>query len=121
MSIYGSQSGPGGVILLTSKTGDELNRARYNEPIPGIVTYTPIGYNKIRTFYSPQYDDPKTNQAVADQRSTIYWNPNITTDKSGNTSFEYFNAGSKGSYRVIIEGIDVDGNLARQVYHYKVQ
>jgi len=121
MSIYGSQSGPGGVILLTSKTGDELNKARYNEPIPGIVTYSPIGYGKIRAFYSPQYDDPKTNQAVADQRSTIYWNPNIATDKTGNTSFEYFNAGSKGTYRVIIEGIDVDGNIARQVYHYKVQ
>ena len=121
MSIYGSQSGPGGVILLTSKTGDELNRARYNEPIPGIVTYTPIGYNKIRTFYSPQYDDPKTNQAVADQRSTIYWNPNITTDKSGNTSFEYFNAGSKGTYRVVVEGMDVNGNIGRQVYRYKVE
>lgn len=121
MSIYGSQSGPGGVILLTSKTGDELNKARYNEPIPGLVTYMPIGYSKIRTFYSPQYDDPKTNQAIADQRSTIYWNPNIVTDKSGNASFEYFNAGGKGSYRVIIEGIDVDGNIARQVYRYKVQ
>ena len=121
MSIYGSQAGPGGVILLTSKTGDELAKARYNEPIPGLVTYSPIGYNKIRTFYSPQYDDPKTNQAIADQRSTIYWNPNIATDKSGNASFEYFNAGSKGTYRVIIEGIDVDGNIARQVYRYKVQ
>ncbi|WP_158989665.1 carboxypeptidase regulatory-like domain-containing protein [Mucilaginibacter sp. L196] len=121
MSIYGSQAGPGGVIVLTSKTGDELNKARYNEPIPGIVAYTPIGYSKIRMFYSPQYDDPKTNQAVADQRSTIYWNSNIATDKSGNASFEYFNAGSKGNYRVIIEGIDAYGNLARQVYRYKVQ
>jgi hypothetical protein len=121
MGIYGSQSGPGGVILLTSKTGDELSKERYNQPIPGIVVYTPIGYSKIRTFYSPQYDDPKTNQAIADQRSTIYWNPNIITNKSGNASFEYFNAGSKGTYRVIIEGIDIDGNLARQVYRYKVE
>ena len=121
MSIYGSQSGPGGVILLTSKTGDELSKERYNQAVPGIITYSPIGYSKIRTFYSPQYDDPKTNQAIADQRSTIYWNPNIVTDKSGNASFEYFNAGSKGTYRVIIEGIDIDGNLARQVYRYKVE
>jgi hypothetical protein len=121
MSIYGPQSGPGGVILLTSKTGDGLNKERYNQPIPGIVTYRPIGYSKIRTFYSPQYDDPKTNQAIADQRSTIYWNPNIITDKSGNASFEYFNAGSKGTYRVIIEGLDADGNIGRQVYNYQVE
>ena len=121
MSIYGSQSGPGGVILLTSKTGEDLSKERYNQAVPGLVTYSPIGYSKIRTFYSPQYDDPKTNQAIADQRSTIYWNPNIVTDKSGNASFDYFNAGSKGTYRVIIEGMDVDGNIGRQVYRYKVE
>jgi len=120
-AIYGSQAGKGGVIIVTTKRGDDITRSSYNQPIPGIVTYMPIGYYKIREFYSPQYDDPKTNQAVADQRSTIYWNPNIATDKSGNASFEYFNAGGKGSYRVIIEGIDVDGNIARQVYRYKVQ
>ncbi|MHB8206619.1 carboxypeptidase regulatory-like domain-containing protein [Mucilaginibacter sp.] len=120
-SIYGSNAGPGGVIVITSKSGEDHTNEIYRQPIPGIVTYSPIGYYKIREFYSPQYDDPKTNQAIADQRSTIYWNPNIITDKSGNASFEYFNAGSKGTYRVIIEGIDIDGNLARQVYRYKVE
>lgn len=33
----------------------------------------------------------------------------------------FFNAGSKGTYRVVIEGIDGDGNLGRQVYRYKVE
>lgn len=121
MAIYGAQSGPGGIILITTKRGDERSRSYYNQPVPGIVTYSPIGYTKIKEFYSPQYDDPKTNEAIADQRSTIYWNPNVITDKQGRASFEYFNAGSKGTYRVIIEGIDIDGNIARQVYQYKVE
>jgi len=118
-SIYGSQAGPGGVILITSKRGND--GTLYSSPAPGIITYGPRGYYKSRVFYSPQYDDPKTNIPVADLRSTIYWNPSLITAKDGNASFEYFNAGSKGTYRVVIEGIDNDGKIGRQVYHYEVK
>jgi hypothetical protein len=120
-AIYGFQAGKGGVIVITTKRGDDPTRDSYKRPAPGIITYTPIGYYKIKTFYSPQYDDPKTNQAIADQRSTIYWNPDLVTDKEGNASFQFFNAGTKGTYRVIIEGIDVDGNIGCHVYRYKVE
>jgi len=119
-SIYGGQAGPGGVILITMKRGDE-DHSYLSRPAPGIVTVSPKGYYKIREFYSPKYDDPKTNIAVADLRSTIYWNPDVITDKDGNASFDFFNAGSKGTYRVVIEGIDSDGNIGRQVYKYKVE
>ena len=53
-------------------------------------------------------------------RITIYWNPNIITDKDGKASFAYFNNDIKGTYRVVIEGIDDNGNLGRKVYRYKV-
>jgi len=114
-AVYGARAN-GGVLVITSKQGDE----GISEPAPGILFYSPIGYYKIRTFYSPHYDDPKTNIPVANLRSTIYWNPNMITDKDGNTSFQYFNAGSKGTYRVVIEGIDNDGNIGRRVFRYKV-
>jgi hypothetical protein len=86
-----------------------------------VITYNPKGYYKVRVFYSPQYDDPKTNTQIPDLRSTIYWKPNIITTRDGKASFEYFNADSKGAYRVVIEGIDSEGNLGRQVFHYKVE
>jgi hypothetical protein len=117
-SIYGA-SGGGGVLIITTKRGSsDYHIQRY---APGIVTYSPKGYYLARTFYSPKYDDPKTNVNVPDLRSTIYWNPNIITDKDGNASFQYFNADTKGTYRVVIEGIDADGNLGRKVYRYKVE
>jgi len=119
--IYGGSGGPGGELILTSKDGSEAYKDNLKRPVPGIVVYSPIGYYKARLFYSPQYDDPKTNIPVADLRTTIYWNPNIITDKEGNASFDFFNAGSKATYRVVIEGIDGEGNLGRQVYRYKVE
>ncbi len=114
-SIYGSD-GYNGIIMINTKKGNYAGAVS----TPNIVTYVPKGYYKAREFYSPQYDDPKTNKLMADFRSTIYWNPNIVTDNDGKTSFKYFNADTKGTYRVVIEGIDGNGNLGRQVYRYKV-
>jgi hypothetical protein len=117
-AIYGFRGG-NGLLVITTKRGDE--GAVYNRYAPGLVTYSPKGYYKAREFYSPQYDDPKTNTKMQDLRSTIYWKPNVITDKDGNASLSFFNADGKGNYRVIIEGIDADGNLGRQVYKYKVE
>jgi hypothetical protein len=117
-SIYGGR-GSSGVLIITSKTGSA--GSNYQRYTPGIVSYIPKGYTKVREFYSPKYDDPKTNAAIPDLRSTIYWKPNLITDKEGKASFEYFNADEKGTYRMVIEGIDSNGNLGRLVYRYKVE
>lgn len=121
LTVYGLTAGPGGAIIITTKRGPDLEAEAMSRPVPGIVTFSPTGYYKARVFYSPDYDDPKTNKEVADLRTTIYWNPNLFTGKDGNTSFQYFNAGSKGTYRMVIEGIDGEGNLGRKVYRYKVE
>ncbi|MFD1258480.1 TonB-dependent receptor plug domain-containing protein [Mucilaginibacter terrae] len=119
-AIYGSRGG-GGVIIINTKRGGEFNYNASQIYAPGIITYTPKGYYSAREFYSPIYDDPKTNTVLADLRTTIFWKPNLITDADGNASFEYFNAGSKGTYRVIVEGINDEGFLGRQVYRYQVE
>jgi hypothetical protein len=119
LSIYGGRGG-GGVLIINTKRGLDPNYVSLT-PAVGISSYLPKGYYVARTFYAPKYDDPKINVQLADLRTTIAWHPRITTDKDGNASFEFFNAGSKATYRVVVEGIDGDGNLGRQVYKYKVQ
>ncbi|HEY8930103.1 MAG TPA: hypothetical protein VIM55_12970, partial [Mucilaginibacter sp.] len=76
-AVYGSRMAAGGLII-TTKRGDKVKN--YYRYAPGVVTYMPKGFYKAREFYSPQYDNPHTNQKMADLRSTIYWNPNIITD-----------------------------------------
>ena len=116
-SIYGVK-GFAGLIILTTKRGGDNNYKRYT---PDIITYKPTGVYAAREFYSPRYDDPKTNAKVADLRSTIYWNPNVITDENGLACVEFFNADSPGIYRAVIEGMDADGNIGRQVFRYKVE
>lgn len=117
-SIYGGR-GSGGVLVITSKTG--WSGQSYQRYAPGIITYTPNGYAKVREFYAPRYDDPKTNTQIPNLRPTVYWRPDIVTGNEGKASIDYFNTDSKGTYRVVIEGIDANGNLGRMVYRYKVE
>ena len=87
---------------------------------PSIVYYAPKGYDRVKEFYTPKYDNAKQPQ-VADLRSTVYWNPRVLTRTIGQAKVSYFNSDQTGTYRVIIEGINADGQLARQVYKYKVE
>jgi hypothetical protein len=88
---------------------------------PSIVYYTPKGYDYTKEFYSPKYDNARNQPQAADLRSTVYWNPRVLTRSVGQAKISYFNSDQTGTYRVTIEGINADGQLARQVYRYKVE
>lgn len=116
-SIYGIYGG-GGLLIITTKRGE--HNLNYRGYAPGIVNYAPKGYYNPRQFYSPKYDTP-TETTAPDLRTTIYWNPEIITSKDGMAKLSYYNADTKGNYRIVIEGIDANGNLGRQVYTYQVK
>jgi hypothetical protein len=117
-SVYGIDIG-GGVLVITTKHGGKDYAT--TQAASGTITSIFNGFYKAHEFYSPKYDSPQSNALAADLRSTIYWNPNILTDKDGKTTLNYYNAGTKGTYRVVIEGINDDGDLGRLVYRYKVE
>ncbi|MDO3640582.1 TonB-dependent receptor plug domain-containing protein [Mucilaginibacter sp. L3T2-6] len=118
-AIYG-MAGGGGAIIITSRENisDPLTESR--ETAPGVFSFTPQGFYKAKEFYSPQYNVTDESK-LPDNRTTIFWKPNIVTDNDGNAAMAFYNADGTGTYRVVIEGIDVNGNIGRQVFKYKVQ
>lgn len=117
-AIYGLRGG-GGVLVINTKRGE--NSKDYRSYSPGVITYNPQGFYRGREFYSPNYEDPKTNIKVADLRTTVYWNPNVISDSTGKASVEFFNADGTGNYKAIIEGINANGIIGRKVYRYSVR
>lgn len=115
-AIYGSQGG-GGVLVITTKRGGGGSSSRF---VPGIITYAPKGYHTSREFYSPKYE-PGAQDNRSDFRSTVYWNPHVITDPQGKGQFSFFNTDEAGTYRIVVEGIDMMGRLARAVYTYEVK
>ncbi|RYZ48385.1 MAG: TonB-dependent receptor, partial [Sphingobacteriales bacterium] len=114
-TIYGSR-GAGGLLVITTKRGGGLSGI--SSYTPGIVTYAPKGFYTPRLFYSPKYDVPDNRP---DLRSTIYWNPHVVPAENGEVVLEYYNSDEAGTYRVVLEGIDMSGNIARAVYTYEVK
>jgi hypothetical protein len=115
-AIYGSY-GVGGVIVINTKRGG--GRSVVNVYTPGLINYMPLGYLKPKEFYVPVYDT-KEAQPMADLRSTIYWNPYIITDSLGSASLKFFNADGSGNYKVVLEGMDLNGHIGRKVIRYRV-
>ncbi len=116
-AIYGLGSADG-VLVITTRRGQSTTEKDIASV--GILPITVQGYQKVREFYSPKYESGITYNHP-DLRSTIYWKPELTTDKDGNASFDFYNADGTGNYRVVVEGIDEKGNLGRQTFTYKVQ
>jgi hypothetical protein len=115
-SLYGGR-GSGGIIIITTKSG---NGAHYNTYSPWIVTSTPKGFPPFRSFYSPVYTTTTADQA-RDLRTTVYWNPEVVTNADGNGKINFFTTDQAGNYRVVVEGINGQGQLGRTVYNYKVK
>ena len=116
-AIYGSQGGSG-IIIINTKRGGGIDQV-YRSYAPGILAFSPIGLIKQKEFYVPNYDLPKNN-IVADLRTTIYWKPNIITDSLGKAKISFFNADGTGNYKVTLEGMDLNGNMARKIMHYQI-
>ena len=116
-SIYG-MDGAAGVLVITTKNGGKDPKDIVSI---GVLPITPMGFYKARTFYSPKYEYASGNATVPELRFTIYWNPELKTDQDGMVHLEYYNAERKGTYKVIVEGIDQNGNVGRLVYRYPVE
>ncbi|GAB3926926.1 carboxypeptidase regulatory-like domain-containing protein [Mucilaginibacter myungsuensis] len=121
------RNGTLGIIVINKKKkpkGQKISLAELQKmfPQPYQTLIDPHGYSENKEFYSPKYDVTKPATGGADLRTTIYWNPKVTTDKAtGATTLNFFNSDGVGSYRAIVEGIDKDGNIGRYIYRYKVQ
>jgi hypothetical protein len=105
--FMGGFNGAGGAIAIyTKKGGDTKTTSK------GLDNTTITGYTPIRQFYSPNYGtfDPRHEQR--DLRTTLYWNPFITTaGKQNSVKLTFYNNDVTKAFRVIIEGITKEGQL----------
>ncbi len=98
-----------GVITIYLKRGDET------EVLSGITEnynrYSFNGFNITREFYSPDYSHKNFDTSVQDIRSTLYWNPHLSSDADGRVHIQFYNSDKAKRYRVVIEGMDRNGRL----------
>lgn len=68
------------------------------------------GYSGSRSFFSPQYDKIKLPDEK-DYRRTLYWNPDVLTDKDGKATITFYNNGSCKSMLINAETVTANGQI----------
>jgi hypothetical protein len=80
---------------------------------PGLAFFRVMPFVGQEQFYQPKYA-VKTNSTTKDLRPTIHWEPDIVTDKDGKAQLSFYSADTPGTYSIIMEGSDMNGNIGRQ-------
>jgi hypothetical protein len=61
-------------------------------------------------FWSPEYRTVEQKKSrIPDFRNTLYWNPDIRTDKRGKATLEFFTSDEEGNFTILIEGFNGEG------------
>lgn len=78
---------------------------------PGMYLYKPLPVSWPKQFYKPMYAVKDTANHMVDLRSTIDWEPNITTGINGEAKVFFYTSDKPSTYTLILEGADMNGNL----------
>jgi hypothetical protein len=61
-------------------------------------------------FYSPDFSSVTSKESrIPDFRNTLYWNPDVHTDRNGKAEVEFFTSDESSDYSIVVEGITSDG------------
>lgn len=103
--------GSGGVLVITTKRGgidyNNFNGKEKKNALPpkGVIFFKFNGYSSTNDFVN--YNLPSGN----DTKSTVYWKPDIITDKNGKAVIEFPVSAKAASLNVVIEGMSGEGKL----------
>jgi len=106
-TILGSEGAGGAVVISTKKVYLANYFPKFN-----VKTAMPLGYQVPAEFYSQRYET--TQQLYSkdpDLRTTIYWNPDIRLNSSGDASFDFYTADAPTTYTMTVEGITSEGSI----------
>ena len=103
-----SGSGASGAIVIYTKKGGDIK----TDNVKGLRYALLAGYSNYREFYQPDYSTLQSK--YLDARSTLYWNPYLLTDKKNKSiKLDFYNNDVTTRFRLILEGVDANGKLAR--------
>jgi len=109
----GGNGGSGGAIAIYTKRGSSNKGGNVNSK--GMENVVLGGYSVFKEFFHPEYDKP-TASFEADNRTTLYWNPYVLTNKrSPRVRLEFYNNDISKKLQIVLEGMNANGRLTRVV------
>ncbi|WP_437920501.1 hypothetical protein [Sphingobacterium sp. LRF_L2] len=113
-------SGSDGLIfIITSKPVREAMSRTATQT--GRIEFNPDGVHINKSYYKPTYETTSDRSKFSDLRRTIHWEPSLVINTSGETAFDFFTADEAGTYLIVVEGLDLNGGIARKIKSFEVR
>jgi len=98
---------PGGALAVYTK-----ERSNEDEKPDKLSFVEYKGYSISKEFYAPDYTNKDAQQQLSDNRTTLYWNPDVYTDaETKSMKLNFFNNDFSKKFKVVLEGFDAAGKL----------
>ena len=104
-SFFAGGMGGGGAVLIYTKRGGGLAVS----PAPSLNSSKLKGYERMKNFPSPDYNDNFSRQIKKDTRDVLSWNAFAVPDERANLVVRFYNNDVAKQFRVIIAGFTRDG------------
>lgn len=99
---------PGGVLAIYTKKGSDMSDVMQHAA--DMVKYN--GYSVAKEFYAPDYTVDKSAKAMADNRITLNWRPNVLINNvNPKIPLTFFNNDRTTSFKIVVEGMTLDGRM----------
>lgn len=95
-----------GIIALYSKSGKNPELKPGENGVLGTFL---TGYDIVEEFSSPDYSDKSKAIKGLDNRTTLYWNPVVKTNRRGRAKIGFYNSDVAKSLQICIEGMSEEG------------
>ncbi len=116
-TIYGAT----GVFAVYTLDAEDILDFTETKERKGIISFIHPGFSRPREFYEPVYSTNESNQERPDYRSTLYWNPTLKLDEQGNSKVTFYTSDLYGTYKVVLEGISVEGEIINSETFFEVK
>ena len=92
------------------------------ELTPGIIAVDYEGLQLQREFYSPVYENRiDREKRIPDTRSTLYWAPDVSTDKTEMGSLQFYTSDQRGNFLIVLQGFNAGGEPVSAVQSFVVE
>lgn len=103
------------IIIITTRSGS----GPFVKRSYGNYVYRPLSIHIPRRFYRPKYTNASA-PPTSDLRSTIFWEPNMMIDQTGQSRASFFAGTTPSQYTIVAEGTDLNGNFAYAIKTIKI-
>jgi hypothetical protein len=111
--MFAAGGGAGGAVAVYTRLGiDHIPPAE----LTGLPNTLLAGYSKFKEFYNSSYEQPDEHFAKPDNRTTLYWNPQLISNQAQQRiRVEFFNNDFTKTFNIVLEGINAAGKMMRVV------